>query len=152
MEDEVNPFNPTVRRGPNGFWNEHGLPITEWEEPARRVVLPASLVASLTLPVSPVLRWDAEKFRDVVAKHRRDRHVIADLTAYLEGWRYHGEEIDAHASNQRILFQDESGRWYAVSIGSLQASDNVITVFGSSKPNFVENRLQGLRNVVGREK
>lgn len=152
LEDEISPFNATARRGPNGFWSEHLLPITEWEDPDQRVVVPAMLVASLTLPVAPVLRWDAAKYREVVAKHPRDRRVIANLTMYLATWQYHGEETGAHVGNQRILFQDESGRWHAVSIGPLQGSDNVITVFGSSKPNFVDNRLQGMRHVVGCEK
>jgi len=103
------------------------------------VVVPASL----TLPVAPVLRWDAAKYREVVAKHQHDRRVIANLTMYLATWQYHGEETGAHVGNQRILFQDESGRWHAVSIGPLQGSDNVITVLGSSKPTFVDNRCRG---------
>ncbi len=139
MEDEISPSNATARRGPNGFWSEHLLPITEWEDPDQRVVVPASL----TLPVAPVLGWDTAKYREVVAKHQHDRRVIANLTMYLATWQYHGEETGAHVGNQRILFQDESGRWHAVSIGPLQGSDNVITVFGSSKPTFVDNRCRG---------
>lgn len=57
-----------------------------------------------------------------------------------------------YAGNHRILFRDESGRWFAASIGELQGSYTVITVFGSSKPNVFENRVRSLRNVVMSEK
>lgn len=152
MEGEVSPHNRHARRGPNGIWNEHLLPVAEWEAAEQRVVVPEILVTSLILPIAGVLRWDAEKFRDVLIKHPRDERVIRNLTAYLAGWRYHGEEGGDRAGNQRILFQDEAGRWYAVSVGPLQGSDNMITVFGSSKPNFVKNRLQELESAVAREK
>ncbi len=151
MEGEICPLNANVRRGPNGFWNEHVLPITDWEDPAQRVVLPSTLVTSLTLPISAVLRWDAAKYRDVMAKHERDRHVIANLTPYLATWQYHGEETGAHVGNQRILFQDESGRWYAASIGPLGDSDNMITTIGSNRAAFRANRLRGLIKVIERE-
>lgn len=151
MEGEISPFNATASRGPNGFWNEHVLPITAWEDPEQRVVLPTTLVASLTRPVAPVLRWDAAKYRDVMAKHTRDRHVIVNLAKYLNAWQYHGEETGAHAGNQRILFQDESGRWYAVSVGRLCESDNMITIIGSNRATFRSNRLRGLIDVVERE-
>ncbi len=140
MEGDINPHNHAAIRGPSGFWNEHLLPIMAWEDPAQRVVLPATLVASLKLPISPVLRWDAGKYRDVVTKHRRDRQVIASLTEYLNDWRYHGEETGEHAGNQRILFQDGTGRWYAVSIGplhvivdTLRIKDRRIRADGSSR-------------------
>lgn len=151
MEGDINPHNRDAIRGPNGFWNEHLLPIMAWEDPAQRVVLPATLVASLPLPISPVLRWDAAKYRDVLAKHERDRQVIANLTEHLGAWSYHGEETDEHAGNQRVLFQDETGRWYAVSIGPLGDSDNMITIIGSNRAAFQANRLRGLRNVIERE-
>ena len=151
LEGEISPLNATAIRGPNGFWNEHVLPITEWGDPARRVVLPSTLVTSLTLSVAPVLRWDAAKYRDVIAKHQRDRHVIANLTEHLRALPYHGEETDEHAGNQRILFQDETGRWYAVSIGPLGDSDNMITIIGSNRAAFRANRLRGLINVIEHE-
>ncbi len=148
MAVKVHPLNREVTRGPGGVWNEHILPILSWEASEQRVVLPAKLVASLTLPISPVLRWDAKKYQDVIAKHARDRHVIDELSSYVDAWQFHGEETGVHAGNLRVLFEDATGRWYAVSMGQLQGSDNVITVFGSSKPNFVKNRLQGMNKVV----
>jgi hypothetical protein len=56
--------------------------------------------------------------------------MIRGLTEYLAGWRDHGEEVGDRAGNQRILFQDEHGRWYAASIGPLRGIDNMISVFG----------------------
>ncbi len=155
---ETHPLNPDAVRRPSGSWNEDSLPITEWENPAHRVVLPASLQVSLALPIGPVLRWDTRKLQVVIREHARDQHVIDDLGRYLTAWRFHGVETAEDLAgrrirtiNQRILFQDEHRRWHPVSIGPLLGSDNVITVFGSSKPNFVENRLRWLVDVVERK-
>ena len=152
MEGEISSFNREAIRGPNGIWNELLLPVMEWEAPEHRVVLPESLVTSLSLPVSPVLRWNTHKYRDVTMKHSRDIHVIQNLSRYLFEWQFHGEEAGERSGNQRILFQDEMGRWYAVRIGPLQGSDNMITIVGSRRASFLNNRLSGLKNVVRREK
>ena len=151
MRWEESPYNPAARREAGGVWNENEIPVTEWELPERRVVLPSDLQFALGIRV-PVLRWDREKYETVASQHRRDLHVIESLSAYLARWEYLGEEVEEYAGNYRVLFRDEPGRWYAASMGTLQGSDNIITVFGSSKPNFVENRVRGLRNVVMREK
>jgi len=130
VEDEISPSNRLAIRGPNGVWNEHVLPVTALEAAEQRVGVPEVLLISLTHPVAPVLRWDAEKFRDALLKHLRDERMIRGLTEYLAGWRDHGEEVGDRAGNQRILFQDEHGRWYAASIGPLRGIDNMISVFG----------------------
>lgn len=78
--------------------------------------------------------------------------MIDNLSSYLDDWQFHGEEMGAHAANQRVLVEDEDGRRYAVSMGPLHGGDNVITVFGSSKPNFVKNRLQSIKLVRRGEK
>jgi len=152
VEGEISPSNRLAIRGPNGVWNEHVLPVTAWEAAEQRLFVPEVLLTSLTLPVAAVLRWDAEKFRDALLKHPRDERMIRSLTEYLAGWRDHGEEVGDRTGSQRILFQDEHGRWCAASIGPLLGSDNMITVFGSSKPNVVTNRLHELNNSVAREK
>jgi hypothetical protein len=139
-------------RGVNGIWNEDALPVTEWEAPEQRVVVPAGLRESLILPVPAVLRWDEEKYRLTISQRQRDLPVIRDLSRYLANWQYHGEERSPRSGNQRILFQDETGRWYAVSIGPLQDSTNVITVIGGSDKRYLGNRLRGMENVVERER
>lgn len=150
---ETHPFNDTVTRKPGGIWGEAVLPILEWEIAERRVVVPTGLQASLTLPTPAVLRWAAVKYRNVTIKHDRDRVVANSLSPYLEQWVFHGEELGPKPGYQRILFQDENRRWYAVSIGpDRNGSHNMITVMGSTESNFVRNRLRGMTNVTMRKK
>lgn len=148
---EISAINPAASRVRGGIWNEHILPVMEWEAAEHRVVLPIHLQLSLGLE-APVLRWDRQKYERVIREHARDLPVIRDISRYLNDWQYHGNETGYHPENRRILFQDESGRWYAASIGSLHDSENIITVFSGSKTEFRTNRLKTLENVVRREK
>lgn len=134
-------------RGPSGIWNEETLAITDWEAPSRRVVIPESLQLAMSLG-TPVLRWDAKKATKLWRDRPRDAHVRDDLTRYLAGWEYCGEE--KRAGNIRVLFQDEDGRWYAFSMGVLQRSFNAITVVGGSDAGFLNNRLRGKSTVRSR--
>ena len=143
-EFEVHPFNREVWRYPGGIWGESSLPVEDWEAPEVRVVLPENLHASL-LPIAPVLRWNRTKYQQVVATHFADLPVIQDLTRHLGRWVFHG--VEPHHRHQRILFPDGKGRWYAVSVGRLLGSDNMITIVGSSRRGFVKNRLRGLEDV-----
>lgn len=146
----LHPLNVAVIRGMDGYWGSDSLPVTDWEAPEQRVVIPENLHESLNLRVQPVLRWDVEKYAIVIKQHSRDvpMHILGDLSGYLAKWRYHGTEI-ARPQNQRILFQDEDGRWYAASIGPLLGSDNFISITGSSRDRFLRNRLSGIKNVKG---
>jgi len=144
----AHPLNPAVRKDANGIWSGDDLPVMAWEAPEARVVVSPELRERLQL-ASPVLRWSAEKYQTVVAIHRRDVHVIAELTSYLEGWSFIGRET-ARPTLWRVLLQDESGRWYAVTLGELQGSENVITAFGSTKPNFLQNRVRGISDIIER--
>ncbi len=139
----------SIRRrfaGPGGYWNEDPLPVTDWEVPAERVVLPEHLQHRLGGGVPAVLRWDEEKFNLVMSKHKRDRDVILKLTQRLDGWRYLGKERGS--PNLRALFQDEQERWYSLTVGELQGSYNVVTVFGGSDKRFLDKRLRGIEEVV----
>lgn len=142
---EVSPFNPGARRLPGGVWNEHQLPVLEWEISEQQALIPHSLQVAMDLH-TPVLRWDRRKYESVVNQHRRDISIILELSRYLDAWVYVGEETGSYEGNRRILFQDRADRWYSASVGPIQNSYNMITVFGSSKPNFLENRLRLLRN------
>lgn len=147
---EVSPYNSRARRIRGGIWNEDLLPIVEWESAEHRVVLPQDLQDALGID-TPVLRWDRAKHETVAHVHNRDLPVIRDVSYYLNMWAYYGEERN-RPRTYRILFQDEAERWYAASVGPRQGDYTFITVFGGSKPNFLQNRLGGLRGVVKREK
>lgn len=149
---EVSSYNSRARRVRGGIWNEHVLPVMEWEAAEHRVVLPRDLQDALGIDTS-VLRWASKKYLSVTEKHERDLHVVRDLSCYLNDWAYFGEESDPRLGNARILFQDEINRWYAVSIGpDVSGSVDVITVSGSARKKFLQNRLGTLRNVVRKEK
>jgi hypothetical protein len=147
---KISPFNPDAIRGPNGIWNETTLPVVEWESPENRVVVPVYLKWRLIHPIPDVLRWDREKYTEVLRKHPRDIPVVGELTRHLQDWRYLGGEIGGRHGNQRMLFYFEE-RWYAVTISVLQDSNNVVTAFGSSEPKFLRNRLRGMHHIVRRE-
>jgi hypothetical protein len=151
------PLNPDARLGPDGIWNDLVLPVMEREAPLQRVVVPHSLLHMLDPPLAPVLRWDAEKYLAVIARHDRDRHVCDNLSRYLDRWEYVGIEVVSDpwetrlpTLTYRVLLRDEHERWYAISMGSLPGSDNVITVIGSARKAFLGNRLRNLRDVQER--
>jgi len=149
---EVSPVNSAAVRGPNGIWNEETLPVMEWEVVESRVVIPVDLQRSFKFESPAVLRISDKKLRRMNIDRPQDQHVLRELSHYLEAWRFHGEEVH-RPGNQRILIQDESGRWYAVSIGpDRNGSHNVITLIGGSDRDYFQNRLNGMRDVVEREK
>jgi len=145
---ETHPLNPAVRKDANGIWGGDELPVMEWEAAEARVVLSPGMQERLQFE-SPVLRWATRKYTLVASVHSRDSHVIADLSGYLERWQYLGREAN-NPSTRRVMLQDEQGRWYAVTLGSLLGSENVVTVTGSSRTNFLRNRLTGMAGVVER--
>lgn len=146
---EISLYNPHAVAGPHGIWNEETLPVTEWEAPECRVVIPDHLQMSLHLKVPPVLRWADAKYREVAARHARDMAIINDLTRYLDGWQFHGLETGTKAGKELILFEDEQGRWYSVSIGAdRNGSYNIVTAFGSSQRAFMRRCLRDLVGVV----
>lgn len=147
---EVSPYNSNAPKVKGGVWNEDVLPVVEWEAADQRVVLTEDLQDALGID-TPVLRWDRDKYEAVAQDHNRDLPVLRDVAHYLSSWAYSGEEAN-RPGNYRILFQDETGRWCAASLGPRHGGYAFITVFGGSKPKFLENRLGGLRDVVRREK
>jgi hypothetical protein len=112
---ETHPLNPAAVRRPGGYWNEGVLPVTDWESPEHRVVLPWHLQQRLGPEVPPVLRWARRKYLAVIGKHERDHQVIGRISSYLDGWRFIG--ADDSQRIWRVLFQDETDRWYAATIG-----------------------------------
>jgi hypothetical protein len=151
-ELQVSEVNPAARRRPGGIWCEDILPVLEWECAEHRVVLPEELQRALGLS-SPVLRWSSIKYRAIAESHARDRTIVHELTRYLSNWSFIGEEPEPHAGQYRVLFHDDRGRWYALTLGiDRNGSHNVITIFGGSDSGFLRNRLRRLVNVVKREK
>lgn len=92
-------------RGRGDIWNRDALPVTDWEDPHQRVVVPTVLRKSLRHPVPDVLRWEREKYRSVTNKDARDPPVIVELTRHLAHWGYHGEERGDHAGNHASCFR-----------------------------------------------
>jgi len=122
----------------------------DWEIPKKRIVLPESLEHALDPPESPVLRWDAVKYRVVVAKHAHDLPIIDDLTIHLDQRAYVGTETVI--GNVPVLFFGRWPGWYVVSIGERQGGHTVISVFGGSDQRFLGNRLRGLNQPKQRGK
>lgn len=146
-------FNPDAVRGVDGIWNQDTLPITDWEAADQRVVLPVQLQRSVGDAFPPVLRWSQIKYQNAVTKHHRVLSGIRDISRHLVHCRYHGQETGSHMGNQRALFPDHTGRWYALTIGpDRNHSYNVVTLIGGSDKHVVLNRLRSLENVVTRER
>jgi hypothetical protein len=156
MRWEVSPFNPDARRQPGGFWNEDTLPVTEWEIPEHRVVLPADLQAALGLGVS-VLRWRRSKHEQVSVDHGQpiEQRVRRNLSAWLTRWERAGTE-PGKLETWRVFFR-ENERWIVVVIGrDREESLNVVTVYSPSDKNYLPNMLAkgdyGFRESSGQEK
>jgi hypothetical protein len=157
---EPHPLNPGTVRRQGGYWNEDSLPVMDWESPGHRVVVPEHLQQHLE-STGPVLRWSDVKRRMTVAKRPNDADVANNLSRYLDLWQYVGverEPVQATRPNNpakrfRELLQDQSGRWYAISIGiDTNGSSNVITLIGSGNRLFPANRLRGMEAIVVRGK
>lgn len=145
---EVSPCNRNAVRGDDGIWNRDSLPVRDWERSDQRVVIPDGLWTSIGGSTPAVLRWSDVKYRAVIVKHERDLPVIRDLSRHLANWTCHGEE-KGRAGHQRVVFQDDHGRWYAVTIGTdRHCSYDIVTLTGGSDRGFVENRKRGMVNIV----
>lgn len=64
----ASPHNPLAAMSSNGIWNEASIPVTEWEVPEHRVVIPQDLQRALRLDV-PVARWSRAKRLLVERQH-----------------------------------------------------------------------------------
>lgn len=155
MDDEegrpgdVSPVNPGAVRGPTGIWNEETLPVTEWESPEHRVVVPTLLQSVLNLEQS-VLRWSQEKLDTITSKRPELVHIIENLDSELNGWQWIGIEKDTGYT--RVLFIGSNQRYYALTLGEdRNGSWNAITIVGSSNPGFVGNRLRGVRDIKNKD-
>lgn len=143
---EVSPYNSMAVRGRDEIWNEASLPVTSWETAAYRVVLPEALQRAMGVP-EPVARWAEAKRAAVLAVHRRDESVVAALAHHLNAWRYVGQENGRDAT-WCVVFQVD-GRWHSATISrDAGGSLNIVTVFGSNKRRFVENRLKRMNTVL----
>jgi hypothetical protein len=83
--------NRQAIRGPRGYWNEHSLNLTEWEDPAFRIVVPESLQVAVGLE-TPVLRWVAHKRLEVFAKHSEVIDLDFSDGVFWEHWFLAGPE------------------------------------------------------------
>lgn len=143
------PSNPRAVRQ-DGVWCKAEYPVTDWEDAAYRVVLPASLQSALGVE-EPVLRWSRDKRRAVLRDHAVDVPVIWNVEMHLEDWRYCGQERKNHNA-WRVLFLVKT-RWYSLTLGRDETQSlNIITVFGSASTSFLRNRLRGLQNIVEKQR
>lgn len=120
------PHNPAAVRGPHGIWNEETLPVTDWEAPAYRAVLPQTLLEATGVEI-PVLRWAAAKRANILLKRPQTRPLVDSLDTLLPNWSYVGKE------------PSESEVWHVIFVGEGHVNDfkfgpdrngswNVITV------------------------
>ena len=138
---EVSPFNPGARREPGGVWNEHQLPVLEWEIAERRVVLPVDLQIVLQLETS-VLRWRRSKYEKVAREHAQqvEQRVLLDLDHHLDRWERAGPE-PGKSETWRVFFRVE-GRWVLVVIGrDREGSTNVVTLYSPSDNRYLVNMI-----------
>jgi len=156
---EIHPLNPAAVRRPGGYWTEESVPVTDWESPEHRVVLPWHLQQHLG-STGPVLRWADAKRHTTLTRRPADAHVANSLSHYLDTWQFVGLEKQSSGSRNpnparrfRVLLRDETARWYAISIGpDANGSDNLITLVGSGDRLFLANRLRGMENIMKRGK
>lgn len=90
---EESPHNPAAIRGPNGIWHEELLPVTDWEVPERRVVIPDDLQMVIGLPV-PVLRVSRNIHEKQMTKHVDSRAYYERLSDILVGWSCWRQKVD----------------------------------------------------------
>lgn len=147
---EVSRFNPTAIRGANGIWNEHVLPIVEWEAAAHRVVVPIHLQHTLGLD-APVLRWSHAKRHDVLATHRQmiEQTYLADIASFLNAWVYAGPQPGSR-SNWRVFVLDDDSWSMAVIERDDGGSMNFITLYSPKRRTYIPN-LIGRGNYIRRK-
>lgn len=84
---EISDLNPNAQRVRGDVWNEHELPVMEWEAAEHRVVLPADLRESLGID-APALRWAASTRSRVLSGRPAFRDHIKRIDHYLANWQY----------------------------------------------------------------
>ena len=87
--DDVHPLNPDARRGPSGIWNDTTLPITDWEVPDQRKVLPREIQLFVGSP-HPVILVPVEIHLKQLTKHAVSRPMYDDFAHQISQWRHRG--------------------------------------------------------------
>lgn len=111
---ETHPFNIAAMRRRGGYWNEESLPVTDWEIPDHRLVLPKSLQDRSRSPTA-VLRWSKVKRNLVVRTRSSESDRLDRLSDLLATWEYFGINPETPAVWE-VLFR-EHGRWYVAVFG-----------------------------------
>ena len=143
---KMHPANHLVHLGPDNVWGSNDIPVEDWEDPAVRVILSPQMQFHLEF-TSPVIRWSRSNHQRLTKKHPRDEHVINDLSTQLINWVFLGRERK-NPEMRRVILRGNDGRWYAVTFGVLLGSENVVSVTGSGSKEFVENRRNGMVDII----
>lgn len=142
FEREVSPHNADAVRGPNGIWNEESLPVTAWESPVHRIVLPANLQRVLRLE-SPVIRWATSKREKMIVQHPQPIEVQQrqHLDRLLARWEWAG--LQPRKDDTWRVFVRQGERWSLVVIGrDRNGSLNLVTTYSPSDPASLWNMIQ----------
>ncbi len=143
---EAHPNNPTVRLGPNGVWGEDILPVTVWEAPEHRVVLPE--VSQRKWGVEePLLRVAQDKRDRMLTEHDTDQDVIERIQELLPAAYLAGPDPRPGRKEYLALIRYEEKVYRVVAGRDRSGSLNLATVFGTDKPWEIrkwESWLSGL--------
>jgi hypothetical protein len=108
------------------------LPVTDWEAPEHRVVLPSSLQDALGYE-TPILRWSRAKRARNIRDHPADLVVIERLNDVLPLVERAGPDFRPGRCESLAFLWHES-RLYRVVVGpDRSGSFNVVSVYGTDR-------------------
>jgi len=147
---EIHPLNPNASREPGGIWNESTLPVTAWENPHERVVLPGDLQEALAIP-TPVLRWRAEKLDKVKRKHPETAHLPMTITELLNDWEFAGPQPGKN-NTWNVFIPGGGGYMIAVFAIRYRDSYNVVSVYSPRSDWLAARIVEGKDMWIERKK
>lgn len=144
---ELHPHNPAVVLGNHGIWNEDSLPLTDWEVPERRVVIPSSLQASIGLPV-PILRVSRNIDNKQLNKHADVREHHERLSERLVTWSHWRQKaVDQDNPNDEwevvIVIYEEDRVWPLLVAFGTDKSGSLNLITSHRKNDRFLRRLRG---------
>lgn len=154
---ERHPHDPTITREPDGIWGEAELPVSEWEVPTERRVVPRDIVEIMDAR-SPIALVDVGTANKQARKHRNSIQQWTAFDGTIQNWQMQRKQPPGESRPSafdrwqfvQIIVDDETPPdWPLLTVLERQP-DGTIKIITSHRrrPSYLEvfTNLPGVRN------
>ncbi len=154
---EKHPCDPGVTRKPDGIWGEEELPVSDWEVPEERRIVPRDIVEIMGAR-SPIARVDVGTVNKQARKHRGSIQQWIAFDDMIRDWQKHRKQ-DPEESRptsllrwqfvQLIVDDETPDGWPLLTVLELQTDDTIkIITSHRRRPSFADlfAERQGVSN------